>query len=288
MTAARLLGLLRERHSDPEWMFFENLHAPGDPAKTRYLDGFAFNLWASKKYLCVGYEIKVSRGDLLAELVKEPEKREAGLAVCNQFYYVVPKGLIDLKELPKDCGLIEANAGGLRMKLAAPYRKVEPPGLPFIVAMFQRLKDYKSVPVACFKYAGREMTELEFRKVVEESLPAETDRLLREKVEKAIERWERTNEVAQVIKFLREEIHAYRDTLTLADVETWLRSVKQGIPAKKLEWAVGQMEGLIEVFNRILEKIPHAGDPEGEANPVQRADDPRPPGEEEKPDPAGG
>lgn len=55
----------------------------------------------------VCYEVKISRADYLCEL-KHPLKRRIGMRFSNEFYFVIPSGLIDLSELPADCGLIEA------------------------------------------------------------------------------------------------------------------------------------------------------------------------------------
>lgn len=55
-----------------------------------------------------GYEIKVSRGDF-----KSDKKWTEYLAFCNQFYFVCPKGMIKLDELPPEIGLIYADIGQL-------------------------------------------------------------------------------------------------------------------------------------------------------------------------------
>ena len=55
----------------------------------------------------VCYEVKISRGDFLGEL-KHPLKRRIGMRYSNEFYFVTPAGLIDVTEVPVDCGLIEA------------------------------------------------------------------------------------------------------------------------------------------------------------------------------------
>lgn len=58
---------------------------------------------------CVrGYEIKVSRQDFLTD-----KKWQEYLPYCNQFYFVVPKGLILPEELPPEIGLIYIEPGNL-------------------------------------------------------------------------------------------------------------------------------------------------------------------------------
>lgn len=51
------------------------------------------------------YEVKVSRADFLSDMSK-PDKWKAYLDIANSLYYICPEGLIDKKEVPKECGLI--------------------------------------------------------------------------------------------------------------------------------------------------------------------------------------
>jgi hypothetical protein len=57
----------------------------------------------------VCYEIKRSRADFLCEM-KQPLKRRIGLRYSNEFYFVTPSGLLDVSEVPVECGLIEIGA----------------------------------------------------------------------------------------------------------------------------------------------------------------------------------
>jgi hypothetical protein len=54
----------------------------------------------------VCYEIKTSRADFLCEM-KHPLKRRIGLRYSNEFYFVAPSGLLDISEIPVECGLIQ-------------------------------------------------------------------------------------------------------------------------------------------------------------------------------------
>jgi hypothetical protein len=55
---------------------------------------------AQKKadYPWVGYEIKISRGDMRRELL-DPGKRRFGVAMCNEFYFAAPQGLLKPEEI---------------------------------------------------------------------------------------------------------------------------------------------------------------------------------------------
>lgn len=65
----------------------------------RGIDLLAISAWSSKgRYARVGYEVKVSRADLRAELLR-PGKRLANVSWCNEFYFAVPTGLLLPHEL---------------------------------------------------------------------------------------------------------------------------------------------------------------------------------------------
>ncbi len=286
ITTARILGLLRERHSDQEWSFFEELATSGTEHE-RYIDGFAMHLWASKKWRRIAYEIKVSRADLMGELDRKPEKRVAAMEVSNQFFYVVPTGLFDKRELPQNCGLIEAHKSGLRVKVAARYREIGPPSHAFVARMLQRMQGYARPDVSCFKYAGREMTEEEFRKFAEDSMPAQMEVAIGSKVHDEVERWKRGNNVVEIIDYLKKEMTGgVWSGTNLEDLKEWIGGIRKGVPIKDLRHAEYQMRGAVDAMASILLEIPEEKDPddeeeetkdfhiglEGKANPVPGTD----------------
>lgn len=92
-----------------EWIFLRELRA-GTGRRNgamQRVDAFALNTLPHLAMKRVCYEIKVSRADLLVEL-KQPLKRRLGMRYSNEFYFVTPARLMDLSELPIECGLIEA------------------------------------------------------------------------------------------------------------------------------------------------------------------------------------
>lgn len=60
------------------------------------IDMLAINAW--KDADVVGYEVKVSRSDYRAE-VRQPTKRAAAVAMCTEFYFAVPAGLLKPGEI---------------------------------------------------------------------------------------------------------------------------------------------------------------------------------------------
>lgn len=122
------LNALRRRYKAEEWALVvelpvgakrtsaenrrsEALHKQGaetdwDPRNNTdsRIDVWAMHLWHESQ--TIAFEIKVDRGDFEREL-SNPDKRAPAMALAHQFYFVTPKGLIDVAELPEHCGLIE-------------------------------------------------------------------------------------------------------------------------------------------------------------------------------------
>lgn len=115
MNARQVKDCLKARHPAPEWVWAEEFSlTPGysgvSYGEGRRIDGLAFNCYPSRGHLIIGYEVKVSRGDFLAEL-KKPEKRKTAVENVDEFYFAAPAGMIKGKEIPRDCGLIEVYEG---------------------------------------------------------------------------------------------------------------------------------------------------------------------------------
>jgi hypothetical protein len=82
-------------------------------------------------------EVKVSRGDLLAEL-KNPAKREPFERFAHRFWFATPAGLMKEGELPEGCGLLEVTDRGVRRTVVAPRREPAAIGHRSFVEAFRR------------------------------------------------------------------------------------------------------------------------------------------------------
>lgn len=86
----------------------------------------------------VVHEIKVRRGDLLADL-RVPTKRAAYLAVAGQCYYVIREGIAEPDEIPPECGVVIARGEADRPRLeavrSAPRHPLPGGRLPFVCWM---------------------------------------------------------------------------------------------------------------------------------------------------------
>ena len=89
-----------------------------------------------------GYEIKVSRSDFLGD-----NKWHLYLQYCNEFYFVVPVGLVAKDEIPENVGLIYyyPETGKLLKKRRAVYRKIEEPVGVYKYIIYSRL-DQERIP----------------------------------------------------------------------------------------------------------------------------------------------
>ncbi len=106
--ALDVLRCLRARYAAPEWAFASELSLIPGFIRGRRADAVALNCWSSGKWglTFLGFEIKVSRGDFLAEL-KDPKKRLETYPDVDGVFFATPKGLVAKAEVPADCGLIE-------------------------------------------------------------------------------------------------------------------------------------------------------------------------------------
>lgn len=144
-----------------EWIFLRELRVGtgirGSAAQR--LDAFALNCLAHTSMKRVCYEVKTSRADFLCEM-KQPLKRRIGLRYSNEFYFVTPRGLLNLPEIPVECGLVEigplseqersaiSQSGTLahfeplqstycRVSAPAPWRETPGPTWQFLAAMLR-------------------------------------------------------------------------------------------------------------------------------------------------------
>ena len=149
ITTDVILKLLEFKHEDREWATFKELPNGTGLDIHRRLDFFALNIWPSKKFQSIGYEIKVSRADFTHELAR-PEKRSEAEKLCNCCYFVTPCNMVRIDEIPEGWGLYEVDEGGLKEVKAAKFREIEPYPMSFVAAIARRSCDEKDHPT--FKF----------------------------------------------------------------------------------------------------------------------------------------
>lgn len=109
-----------------------------DPQGLLIFDGLSITKSYTKPCI-VGYEIKVSRSDFLQD-----NKWHLYLQYCNEFFFVVPKGLVKKDELPDGVGLIYYSPNTketLHTVKKALYRQIEEPVGVYKYIIYSRLEE---------------------------------------------------------------------------------------------------------------------------------------------------
>ena len=172
-----LVRLVAERYAvaegevSPEWsLFFELRSGTGHGSQTSYVDAFALNLWASKKYWRVAMEFKASRQDFLREL-KKPSKRSWGMEVSNEFWYICYPGVAKPEEIPAGCGLMvcDEKLTKLRKVVQAPQRDARPLNMSEVSALARR-NQVQQQPL--FRYSGKDLTETDLDMLLTQRQPS--------------------------------------------------------------------------------------------------------------------
>lgn len=141
VTSTDIKLALKELHSHRSTYFITECKTCStyfpDPQGLLKFDGLAITKSYTKPNI-VGYEIKVSRGDF-----KQDNKWHLYLQYCNEFYFVVPTGLVKKEELPENVGLIYYNPDtkALRTVKKALYRQIEKPVGIYEYIIYSRLSE---------------------------------------------------------------------------------------------------------------------------------------------------
>jgi hypothetical protein len=252
-TEERILGLLAEKHDDREWAFFSHLrNGTGLISDERTFDAYAINTWPSKKHLRIAYEVKISRSDFMRE-VNAPYKRASAMDASNQYYFVVPKGLVEVREVPENCGLIEANAGGLRTVVVARHREIKPPDLQFICSLL-RASSLKPTGLKLFKYAGKELNQDELLELIEVKRDWATEQEIRKQVRLQVEEYKKSQPDHQLGEAVQKAMKNYVRPTPEA-FEEWVRQIQTGIPVDSVKYLGHSAKGLAEDIQRFLERL---------------------------------
>lgn len=100
----------------------------------RRCDFWTISANSSAGFKARAYEIKVSRSDFRRDNHKK--QREARL-FSDQFFYVVPSGLLAAEEVPDWAGLIEYRDGALKTVVPAPCRDKSHPSWELVVSLIR-------------------------------------------------------------------------------------------------------------------------------------------------------
>ncbi len=138
--AGTLVALVRERYEPTQgWCVFEQVpDATGYSQPTRrFADALALQTFPSRGITAHGFEVKVSRSDLVAEL-RQPKKAHAFQRFCSYWWLVVPDaelaaGLL----LPETWGVLAIRRGKLHPVREAPQTEAESWSPGFVAAVLR-------------------------------------------------------------------------------------------------------------------------------------------------------
>lgn len=252
MNSNTIKNALRLRHKEEDgWLLLAEVrNGTGYSGQSeRYVDAMAVHLWPSKKHRRIAYEIKVSRADFLKEL-DQPFKRQWAEEVAHEFWFVTTPGVTKIGEIPEGCGLLQVSENGkLRRIVAAKQRIPRDLDNGEWCAMMRRAADIKNQPL--YNWAGKNLTETEFRAVIESSLDAEQRKIIEDRVQVKVE---------QITRGLREHAEALQkagcepprfmlgraERYTFFDADGWVeKNVSPGVSAVRIKYAVQQLNHLI-------------------------------------------
>ena len=139
MNAERVLLAVESLFPLPAWGSFREMRdATG--FDNRSIDLFAMSLYPSSGHKIYAVEVKVSRSDFLREL-KNPAKSRPWVELSNRFAFAVPRGLIQVDELPEWASLIEVGEDDYSAKwtrVRERQRKGKAPPLSFLASVVRR------------------------------------------------------------------------------------------------------------------------------------------------------
>jgi len=108
-------------------------------SQVRWVDVVVFEMWKSKGLTRAAFEIKVSRSDFIREL-SNPEKHKWCRECFHYFWFVAPKDIVQLEELPNGIGFMYPK--GSKLAIARHALKNENPKLDdHLLAAFMRAAD---------------------------------------------------------------------------------------------------------------------------------------------------
>jgi hypothetical protein len=131
----------------PGYLYFDGLSLPTglDLIASETLEGWVIN---TSNYTCSAFESVISRSEFLKQADKL-RKRQQAFLWSNLFYFVAPKNIIKLEDLPIYAGLIEVQfleteLGEIKYEFSivvdAVWRDTQPPSWSLLVEVARRVE----------------------------------------------------------------------------------------------------------------------------------------------------
>lgn len=106
MKAEDLVRLIRKRYEGDAHIVLEQVPDATGSYQTRWIDVAVFSLWPSKGITRSAFEIKVARSDFIHEL-QNAQKHQWVKNCFHEFWFVAPKDIVQIGELPDGVGLMQ-------------------------------------------------------------------------------------------------------------------------------------------------------------------------------------
>jgi len=258
VTSAEIKEALALWHSNPRDYFITECKTGSTyfppPQGLLKFDGLAITKSYTKPCIA-GYEIKVSRGDFLQD-----PKWHLYLQYCNEFYFVVPTGLVKKEELPAEVGLIYYNAEKQTLKKVkkALYRDIEEPIGIYKYIVFSRLgQDRIPFYEDRAEYARDYLRDKKGKRSIGDVLGSKMAKELQESYQK-LDELEQSREELENWKKVKNLLRKYNIMgWGWHRNDKWLEELEKAITSsypKGLENVRDELQCLVEQLDRMKEK----------------------------------
>lgn len=265
-TADKIDGLLHEKHNSDPWVYFSQLRSRTGARAARTIDAYAMHVWPSK-FRAISYEIKVDRSDFMAEL-DDFTKRDPFLENSTEFYYVVPHGLVKPSEVPKQTGLMWAQAGEkqgrvVRKKAAPQGESLDTFDAAFVASLLREAgQAYEGEKI--FHLAGRDLSHEDLQDWIDQKTEERfVDYQFRKDMKEDIKEemledgWRKYKEVYRWIADHRRQLGIQAFSLDADDLQQWWNEI-DGVDGDTTQKIVRKIERAEKKLNEIKENIlPH-------------------------------
>lgn len=240
MDANFILNLLAQRYAGEEWAFFSEFR-PVTGFGSKVADALVIGLWVKNSRI-LAFEIKVARGDFLNDLNGFKEKHKLALGISEEFLYVCPWGLIDKSEVPELAGLMYVDqSNGLRIVKPAQIRTKDSLAFEFVQAIARSSRAKIEVSKIPAKLLGKDVTQEDIQKVVDEKVAEINKWRIDSEVEKKLEEYKKRDQSLSSL------FGRMRDAAGLRFVDSETAAIKI---IKRLE-VMSAMSGLIASLKSI-------------------------------------
>lgn len=244
-SAGDITDLLAKRYAPPSWAFLPQVrNGTGyERSTTRYADGLAMSLWPSRGMEIHGFEIKVSRSDWISEL-RNPEKAEYFVKLCDRWWIVAPKGVVLPGELPATWGHMVPRGRRLHVETEAPKLETAPLDRVQLAAILRSLQAV-ATPEARIAEAEKRGREAGRKEALDSMAYTEEQR---QKYLKKVNEFEKASGV---------RIDEYNSSKNIKNIGEAVRIVLAGQDMEVRERILSfreQLSGMIDICDKTLEE----------------------------------